>query len=58
MAALRERLSELLEDSHLRQTMGAAAKEHAEALFSPEQMIAQHVQLYERLVNEPKADRV
>ena len=51
---MRERLSELLEDSHLRQSMGAAAKSHAEALFAPEKMISQHVQLYERLVNEPK----
>ena len=51
--ALRARLSELLEDSELRQSMGAAAKAHAEALFTPEKMLSQHVQLYERLVNEP-----
>ena len=52
--ALRESLSELLGDSELRQRMGAAAKAHAEALFAPEQMLFQHVRLYERLVNEPK----
>jgi glycosyltransferase involved in cell wall biosynthesis len=52
--ALKERLSELLEDSSLRQRMGAAAKTHAEALFTPERMLSQNVQLYERLVNEPK----
>ena len=54
VVALKERLSELLEDSELRQRMGAAAKAHAEALFAPDQMLSQHVQLYERLVNEPK----
>ncbi len=54
LESLRKRLAQLIEDVDLRRKMGEAAKAHAGALFTPEKMLIEHIQLYERLVNEPK----
>lgn len=46
--ALAEAIKRLVEDPNLRATMGIAARRDAEARFSIEQVIRQHLALYER----------
>jgi glycosyltransferase involved in cell wall biosynthesis len=52
--SLRVCLAELIQDAGLCERMGQAAKIRASELFTPEKMVAAHIGLYERLINEPK----
>lgn len=52
--SIRSRLAELIENETLRNKMGQAGGVRANMLFTPEKMILDHIQLYERLVKEPK----
>jgi len=52
--ALAERIREALEDPEMRIRLGAAARERALALFTAQQMVNQHLSLYNELAEAPE----